>query len=73
MLIDFHFLQRINVPSLHIVGSDDPYFEQSTQLYELYSKDISTKIIHNEMHNIPSPRTQVYDQINTWIASTVVE
>jgi hypothetical protein len=65
----WQLLSQTNSLFLYRMGSGDPYLVKSKQLVEWYDSANSTVIVHNEMHNIPSPRTNVYADINKWLAT----
>ena len=57
------------VPSLHIMGEADPFLPESRKLEAMYAADARTSLTHQEKHNIPSVRTNLYPEIHRWIAS----
>lgn len=57
-----------SVPSLHIMGESDPFLPQSKKLEALFGGKRTT-MVHAEGHNIPSMRTNLYPQIDKWIAA----
>ena len=59
----------IAVPSLHIMGEADPFLPESRKLQAMYAVGTRTSLTHQETHNIPSLRTNLYPEINRWIAS----
>lgn len=61
--------QKISIPSLHIMGKFDEYRRRSELLYHMYDQtnDMRTVMIHEEGHNIPSIRTELYPLISSWI------
>lgn len=58
---------HITIPSLHIIGNNDPYKSRSLKLLELYSQDLTTLLVHEEAHNIPTMQTGLYPQIKSWL------
>lgn len=58
----------LTTPSLHIMGTGDPYLDRSNILLKYYEN--TTKLVHDEMHNIPSIRTNTYVAINAWLLKT---
>ena len=69
---DIHPTSRpaITIPSLHIHGEADPYLERSKGLLKYFDSSCATVLNHSEGHQIPSIRTKVYNQINTWLVHT---
>lgn len=59
---------RLALPSLHIHGRADPYLDRSQRLLGLYGEASRALLLHEEGHNIPSIRTQLYAKINAWLA-----
>lgn len=49
----------LGVPTLHIMGANDPFIEQSRKLTTFFDSHTSTLLNHGEGHNIPSLRTGV--------------
>ena len=49
------------------MGSEDHLLSYSHQLEFLYDPFLRNTIIHNESHNIPSVRTNTYNDIRDWI------
>lgn len=45
------------ISSLHIMGTEDPYINQSRLLASLFASETSTVLTHEGGHNIPSLRT----------------
>lgn len=43
----------VRLPTLHVVGKNDPFFKSSVDLYRLCDKDVSQVIYHDQEHNIP--------------------
>jgi len=63
---------KITLPSLHLMGSADPYLSRSRQLRkDFYESTSSTVLEHDEGHNIPSIRTQLYPVISQWLEKNV--
>jgi predicted esterase len=59
-------------PSLHIMGTSDPLLNESKTLESLYGPgkgDRKRVITHAEGHKIPSMATNLYPEIESWIAS----
>lgn len=57
----------MNIPSLHIIGTADPYEAYCLKLYEQYNRENRQLMRHEEGHNIPSIRTGLYPQIKAWL------
>ena len=57
------------LPSLHIHGLADPYLELSQRLLDMYAQTGRALLQHEEGHNIPSIRTNLYAKINAWLAA----
>ena len=55
------------VPSLHIIGEEDPFKSISLELITWYQQDGMKLCRHNEGHNIPSLRTELYPIIDLFI------
>jgi hypothetical protein len=59
------------VPSLHVMGQQDPLLPDSLILESLYAATPDrVTLSHIEGHNIPSIRTNIYPQIQKFIEST---
>jgi len=43
----------IDVPTLHVVGSNDPYIKGALALYNVCDEDTTTLFEHGQAHNIP--------------------
>lgn len=61
------FTPDIALPSLHITGAADPFLSRSTALEGLYRDEMRHALRHEEGHNIPSMRTELYPMINEWL------
>mmetsp|Transcript_22062 Transcript_22062/g.37356 ORF Transcript_22062/g.37356 Transcript_22062/m.37356 type:complete len:246 (+) Transcript_22062:19-756(+) len=59
----------LGVPTLHIMGANDPFIEQSRKLTTFFDSHTSTLLNHGEGHNIPSLRTGLYPEIDAWLQS----
>lgn len=59
----------LTIPSLHIIGSQDKLLYLSERLKDMYDNNENQReiLIHNEGHNIPSMRTNLYPLIRAWI------
>lgn len=57
----------IQSPSLHIMGSQDSLLHLNQELVKFYHPSSSTIYLHDEGHNIPSIRTDLYSKIKSWI------
>jgi hypothetical protein len=49
------------------MGTVDEYLAESRRLTQLYNTTLIKILIHNEGHNIPSIRTELYPLIREWI------
>jgi Serine hydrolase (FSH1) len=59
------------IPSLHIMGQEDPLLPENLILESLYAAiPERVTLSHIEGHNIPSIRTNIYPQIQKFIEST---
>jgi len=59
----------LEIPSLHIQGFEDPFLDHSKRLETLFADNSTTIIEHQEGHNIPSIRTNVYQKISDFLQS----
>ena len=67
-------LSPIFLPSLHLMGKDDPFLRLSHLLKDAcYDVELKTEMIHEEAHNIPSIRTGIYPQVKAWIERSTKE
>ena len=58
----------LNIPSLHVIGANDPYYIHSKKLLTKYK---SPKIIyHSKGHHFPSD-IEIYKNINKFIANNI--
>lgn len=57
----------VDIDSLHIFGTGDPFYEKSKILKEVYSNEKAVVLEHNEGHNIPSINTNTYSFIKEWM------
>lgn len=55
------------VPSIHIMGRADPLLSHSRQLATMYRDADRILLEHDEGHNIPSIRTEIYPRVAEWI------
>lgn len=62
---------KISLPNLHIQGAEDPYFSSSKRLEAFYESDKKLVMVHEEGHNIPTIRTELYPLINDWVYKTI--
>jgi hypothetical protein len=44
----------INIPTFHIMGSNDKYFEYGMTLYQCCDPQLAIKMVHDGGHHIPS-------------------
>eukprot|EP01036_Dinobryon_divergens_P026076 gene26076-34684_t len=64
--------RKISMPSLHLMGSADPFLSRSRLLRaDFYEEASSTVLEHGEGHNIPSIRTNLYPAISQWLEKNV--
>lgn len=61
----------IEIPSLHIIGTQDLLKERSERLLNYFNPATRTVMYHNEGHNIPSIRTELYGQIEAWMKTVL--
>lgn len=60
-------------PSLHIMGSIDPLLPDSQLLHSLYSDTPKREtMVHEEGHNIPSMRTELYPKIQAFLTAQMI-
>ena len=57
----------LTIPTLLIIGRADPYLKECNQLFERYQESTREVIYHEEGHNIPSIRTELYPNFKAWI------
>ena len=57
----------LSIPSLHIMGEKDSLISYSKELEGFYDKSSKSVMIHEEGHNVPSMRTELYPLIRSWI------
>ena len=61
----------IQIPSLHLIGDEDPYKDRCHCLVNYYAANKRTIITYPEGHNIPSIRTNIYPQILDWLRKNI--
>ena len=49
------------------MGLADPYLPFSKQLVNIYNEECMTQMEHKEGHQIPSLRTNIYQEVNNWL------
>lgn len=63
-----NYNKMINVPNIHIIGKNDPYFENSIKLTRIYRNPII--LYHNKGHQFPSD-INIYKKINNFINNNI--
>lgn len=61
----------ISLPSLHIIGENDPLIDKCHRLTQLYSDISRTVLHHTEDHRVPTMATHVYPSIHTWLQTHI--
>ena len=66
---DLSMINKINIPSLHIQGTNDPFYHRSKELEDLYTVPIV--VTSSEAHNIPSKlkHLDIYEQVKEFCHS----
>jgi hypothetical protein len=57
---------------MHIMGDIDPLLSDSKQLFDLYSDKSRNILTHEEGHNIPSIRTNLYPKIQDFLDKQMI-
>jgi hypothetical protein len=61
----------ISLPSLHLIGENDPFKEKSYKLTQLYTEETRTILTHTEDHRVPTIATQIYPSIYSWLQNHI--
>jgi len=62
----------INIPTFHLLGRNDGYFEYGMALYQCCDPQVALKVVHNGGHQIPNHPVELVDEIVRMSRATIM-